>query len=245
MGIIKHENKKLKQNVINPATKIDDYCAVLENRIQHATEIKIQQINDMNENLLSEIREFKKNTIRSLDKEKRSNYEKIIENINRFYEKWDYYLQAPELDDDELIEAIQKARSYQNILTKSIFETENYIFNGKLLEFEENERDLNKFSLGSFIVKNKTIPAFLNLESIDLKKLIKDQHASCKKSMLTLLENGNYVIAYFSTNKFSKLIIIDKNMTLVKEKNESTHSAGFFLSYFKLLSYKNSIVLYS
>ena len=227
------------------AAKVDDFCALLETRVQHATELKMQQINDMNERLLNEIRVFKKNCARNLEKEIKSSYEKTIESIDRFFEKWDYYLQAPEQDDDELIDAIQKARSFQAILIKSIFETENLIFNGKLLEFDENEKTLGSNTLGEFVYKNKTIPAFHELEVFDLKKNIKDQHGACKKIKLTILDNGNHVIAYFSTNKFSRLVLIDKNFNTIKEKNESTHSAGFFINYFKLLSYKNSIVLYS
>ncbi len=71
---------------INLAAKVDDYCALLESRIQHATEQKIQQINDMNEKHLNEIRNFKKNCLRNLDKETKSSYEKTIENIDRFFE---------------------------------------------------------------------------------------------------------------------------------------------------------------
>ena len=154
-------------------------------------------------------------------------------------------MQGPEQDDNELIDAIQKARTFQTILIKSIFETENLIFNGKLLEFDENEKSLDSNTLGDFVYKHKTIPEFNDLEVIELKKNIKDQHSACKKIKLTILENGNYVIAYFSTNKFSRLCLIDKNFNTIREKNESTHSAGFFINYFKLLSYKNSIVLYS
>ena len=230
---------------INLAAKVDDYCALLESRIQHATEQKIQQINDMNEKHLNEIRNFKKNCLRNLDKETKSSYEKTIENIDRFFEKWDYYLQGTEQDDSELIDAIQKARTFQAILIKSIFETENLIFNCKLLDFDENLNSLCPNTIGDFVYKNKTIPVFRDLETIELKKNIKDQHLACKKTKLAILENGNYVIAYFSSNKFSRLCLIDKNFNTIREKNESTHSAGFFINYFKLLSYKNSIVLYS
>lgn len=245
LKVIKNENKKLKQSIINPAGKVDDFCSFLETKIQHATEVKIQQINDMNEKLLNEIRQFKKNCNRNLDKDTKLVYERTIETIDRFYEKWDYYLQSPEQDDNELIEAIQKSRQFQTTLIKSIFETENIIFSGKILEFDENERLLNANTLGNFIYKNKTIPSFNDLDTIDLRKNFKDQHSACKKIKLTILENGHYVIAYFSTNKFSKLLLIDKNYNTIKEKNESTHSAGFFINYFKLMSYKNLIVLYS
>ena len=179
---IKLENDKLKDSVLNPVDSIDKYCTDLKTQIQEATDRKLKQINDLNEKLLDQVDSFRKNCMKSFDKDTRSIYEETSSNIDKFHEKWHKYL-ASELykrDDDEIAEAIQKAKKVQFCLKKSAFDTENLIFNGKLLDFEENIRQLNAESIGILQYKNKTFTSFKDFQAIDLRKHLRDQHSGCK-----------------------------------------------------------------
>ena len=245
LQIIKIDNEKLRQSVFNPTETIDLYCAQLEQQIQTATNKKIEQINDLNQKLLNEINLFKKQCLKTFDKETRDIYQDTNLNIDKFYEKWTTYLLSPDKDQDELTEAVLKSKKLQFSLKKSRFDTENLIFNSKLLDFDENSRPIQLGTLGVLVYKNKTISLFKDLQTIDLKKNFKDQHSVCKYIKLTSLENGNYIAAYFSANDSIRLVLIDRNFTSIKEKNETAHSAGFFINYFKLYSHRNNLVLYS
>jgi len=223
---IKTENDKLKNSVLNPIDDIDKYCFNLQAQIQRATNRRIQQLNDLNDKLLDQIDLFRKNCMKSFDKETRSIYEETSSSVDSFYEKWSLYLASEyhKRDDDEMAEAILKAKKIQFNLKKSAFDTENLIFNGKLLDFEENLKQFGEETIGLLQSKNKTFTSFKDFQAIDLKKHLKDQHSGCKYIKLVGLDNGTYVLAYFSSNDTIRLILIDRNCMSLKEKNESGFS---------------------
>ena len=78
---------------------------------------------------------FKKNCIKSLDRETRTIYEETNTSIDQFYEEWTDYLARSNKDETELLNALSKAKKLKFHLKKSQFDTENLIFNGKLLDF--------------------------------------------------------------------------------------------------------------
>ena len=90
---------------------IKELCLDLKNKVQLKTEEAIEQLNEHNREMITEIEEFEKECFKSFLTNEKANFElkKTKQELEAFNLKWNEYLRQSIISDEKVSEAIAKA----------------------------------------------------------------------------------------------------------------------------------------
>jgi len=106
--VIQEDISKLSFGINNGVDLIKDLCLDLKSKVQLKFEVAIEQLNEHNKEMITEIEEFEKECITSyIANEKAYNeFKKTKQDLEVFNLKWNEYLRQSIISDDNVNEAI-------------------------------------------------------------------------------------------------------------------------------------------
>ncbi len=95
----------------NGIDRVKQLCLDLKNKVQLKTEEAIEQLNEHNKQMITEIEEFQKECIKSFHSNEKANseFKKTKQELETFNLKWNEYLRQCIISDEIVSEAISKA----------------------------------------------------------------------------------------------------------------------------------------
>jgi hypothetical protein len=142
---------------------IKEFCNEQIRLIQLSTENKIEQINKLSDELIAFVKEYERMCIESYSNKSmliKEDIKNTIQEANTFLNEKQAYLQKYKIDDEEIKEFNKTSEELQLDLNGKLKKLKSLIFNGKLIKFISNSRQINKFELGNFeyeILKEPTV----------------------------------------------------------------------------------------
>jgi len=210
-----------KKSIASSIDNVKDYCTILRNEVQVATEEAIQQIIDFNDDLKREIDEYEKECIvyNTSSHESKNVFYSMISELELFHKEKIDYLKQSDINEDVVVESRQLAT---NLTKKADLELKNMkdsIFKGKFLKFEKNKYKLCKSAVGS-------LSCFKNLDSLIVLDKQKQLMSLCE---FTQCQKWNLIYratqdGFEADNFHSKCD--DKPNTLVIVKSENGNVFG-------------------
>ena len=139
---LKMEIDKIDSMIKNPSDELYEYCANLKREVQLSTEIKIENMNKLNDQFIKQIDEFEKKCSKNMKTEIKVDLNKMQQqnvSFNEFYNKCLNDLMNNKLNKFELTDAIQKVESIQLKLEHKMHISRSVLFkHDSVLEFESN-----------------------------------------------------------------------------------------------------------
>jgi len=208
---------KFSCGIDNGIERIKELCLDLKNKVQLKTEEAVEQLNEHNKQMITEIEQFAKDSIKFYQANAKANNEfrKTKQELEEFNLKWNVYLKQTVISDEDVSEAIAQASELSLKAKKELAklnELDEFIFNGAEMKFERNENKLDRLVLGK-LGKHPFI----------------DQSAILSNEQMTEL----MILCKFSLNQKWKLIY--------KATRDGFGAADF---HSKCDSYQNSLVIF-
>ena len=167
---IKVNTDKMAFNLNNPIDFIKEHCVKQRNQVDLRVEELIKQINDYRDEFLNEINVFERESFESLDINQ--DYSKTVQDFltetNEFCQKWDSYLTNSKITDEEVKNANEIAKYFQNKITISKRNIMSLIFNKNILYFKKDKDDLPNFKFGCI---DRSKIGQINFDGIKTKNL--------------------------------------------------------------------------
>jgi len=131
--------------------KIKEFCIDLRNEVQLTTEEFIQQMSKHRDKFIEEIDEFQKKTIQAYQPNEKSKEEfsETVKELENFHFEWSQYLKRTKISDQDILNAIEQANRLREKADQTKINLINFIFNGGILKFNKNSKNLEKSILGS------------------------------------------------------------------------------------------------
>ena len=232
----------LNNNLNNGIDKIKEHCIDLRNDVQLATETTIQYINELNQSMINRINDYEKICIDQYENEQeyKEKFVRIIKEMRSFHKEWENYLKMLTIDDDEILNAIELAKSKKSNLDIEKKHLKGFTFNNQLLKFNKNILEIDKNILGSLNL-NKINILFENLDKTNVSNLLPEFNRSSGLVEVESIENGNFLIVY--QNTANCLNILKYSLNSKHKLSEKTIGEPRALKSLKLKKHKNFIVL--
>ncbi len=144
---------KFSFGINNGVDRIKEVCLDLKNKVQLKTEEAIEQLNEHNEKMITEIEEFERVCIKSNQTNEKANneFKKTKQELEEFNMKWNEYLKQTFISDEDVSEAIARASELVMKAKQDLVKLDEFIFNGGEIKFEKNENKLDRTVLGSLV----------------------------------------------------------------------------------------------
>jgi PIN domain nuclease of toxin-antitoxin system len=134
LEIIQEDINKFSFGIYNGIDKIKGLCLDLRNKVQLKTEEAIEQLNEHNKQMITEIEEFERECIKSYQANEKANneFKKTKQELEEFNLKWNQYLKQTVISDEDVSGAI--AKSNELSIKSRLIKQSNSIFNIKELD---------------------------------------------------------------------------------------------------------------
>ena len=206
---IKSRIDKIEFTLKNPIQIIQEHCVKQRNQIDLKVEELIKRLNEIRDDLFQRIETFEKESITSLECRNESSNQNIkdfLNETNRFHEKWKNYLSNLKISEDQVSEAKQMAKIYKNKIPVFMEKTENFVFNGKCLEFHETFDLIDPKILGDL------------KEKLFEKIVIDQEELASYKNVNTIYDfkyfDDNKVLIAYTSNKMNIIFQSFNNYTV-------------------------------
>jgi hypothetical protein len=143
--------RELKFNFENGSDKIKEHCNEQRRLVQLATENTMEELNKINEELITEIYNFEIECIKcysAIDVSFKEKLNRLIDEAKSFLNEKQEYLKQIELDEDELKTFNNLSANLQIDLNKELKDLKSKIFGHKLIRFNSNSNKINSSILG-------------------------------------------------------------------------------------------------
>lgn len=216
---IKRKFDKIEFNLNNGDYCIKEYCIELRTQVQLAKEIKMQQLEKLSDSMLDEIDDFEK--------------VKLNEHLKRNKDEFQIKLNQLKKMIDEQQQNMNSLQIIQSKLANEQDSLNNFLFNGKVLEFSKRKEDLNaSATFGQLAMSSFDSIDFNNLNKFDLNSYF-DQFKSNTHMHIDyddlqmlhfsiidtlFLDNNDYVIFAKNKHEPKKMLVLlfDENKTTLK-----------------------------
>jgi hypothetical protein len=180
LNVIQEDINKFSCGIDNGIDRVKQLCVDLRNKVQLKTEEAIEQLNEHNKQMITEIEEFERECIKSYQTNEKANNEFKItkQELEEFNLKWNEYLKQTVIYDEDVSVAIAKSNELCIKSEKELAKLEELIFNGCEIKFEKNENKLDRSVLGS-LAKHPVINQLAILTNEQMTELM----SLCKFSL--------------------------------------------------------------
>jgi hypothetical protein len=143
--------RELKCDFENGSDKIKEHCNEQRSLVQLATENTIEELNKINEELITQIDNFEIECIKCysvIDNSFKEKLNRLIDEAKSFLNEKQEYLKQIQLDEDELKTFNNLSANLQIDLNKELKDLKSKIFGHKLIRFNSNSNKINSSILG-------------------------------------------------------------------------------------------------
>jgi len=220
LNVIQEDINKFSFGIDNPVDKIKGLCLDLKNKVQLKTEEAIEQLNEHNKKIITEIEDYERECIKSYQVKEKANIEfiKTKQELEEFNLKWNEYLKQTVIYDEDVSVAIAKSNELCIKSEKELAKLEELIFNGCEIKFEKNENKLDRSVLGS-LAKHPVINQLAILTNEQMTELM----SLCQFSL-----NQNWKLTYRATRDgfgatdfHSKCDSYQNSLVIIKSTNQN------------------------
>ena len=185
-----------KNQIKSRREQVKEYCDDLRKQVEKETELRLEEINEINKELVKKINEYENecNNKWNEDKDYEEALKKITTDMYKFHVKWTSYLKEFKLDESEIDSASNDASKKLDELDYEAIEFNKRIFNGIELKFNEYNSNFDTSLIGIFKYERRKHP--LNSE---LKKLTT---LSFQNKLNNYQQGQPIKVKYFNQNKF-------------------------------------------
>jgi hypothetical protein len=147
MNLLEVKSQDLNEAFVNGVRKIKNFCDFMRNDIDVITESTIDLIYKYRDQFEKEVNMYESETLDAFEnkKDEKSNLEHLINSVDEFYKQINEEKNSIDLGDR--LKRIKLAQCLEQKLKIERENLDNLIFNGKILQFNENPR-LNSTILG-------------------------------------------------------------------------------------------------
>jgi len=177
LKILRTNITSLSFSATHAEDKIKGNCIELRNQVQLATELAIQQISVLNEEMINEINQFETYCIKScqLNEEHVHKALKSAKESELFHSNWSQYLNKTKINDDEVAKACIEVTKLNEKVELEKINLESILCYG-FLKFIKNPNKFERLILGSFeLVRSNFIESLIlsNQQVTQLMKICK------------------------------------------------------------------------
>jgi hypothetical protein len=244
---VKTKCDSFKLDLDKGVDQISEHCIQLRNKVDVQVEIVIEKAHQFNESLIGEINKYEEESIQSFKNTKLKRVQdtdKLIADINKFYDEKSEYLDGIKIDDKVVDESLESVSKMIQDLSD-----ENEILTSTKMEFIKSDNELGPNLIGSLVSKTRSYwssifdtASDLNLtnsieyncsytglpdtscaysleedfETADLNRIINDYGSSM---CLFRLEDGDYVAFYIAQNSLLNYRTFDEYGDLISERS--------------------------
>ena len=221
---------------------IKEYCIVLRNDVQFATEKAVKEINEFSEEMINKINTYEKERIKDYQelKEDKNEFTKFVDEMKNFHIEWVSYLKHFEIKDQEVLNANTRASELKIKSEEQKTKLDNFNFNGRYLKYHKNLNCVEKKVLGLLSPGSVEPLWFEKLKKVNFKDTLSDCNSILKIEMMT---KETFIISYNNSSSYSSLIIIDKNMNIQRTYHYNHPSYGSYFSQLSFTKGKNKIAI--
>jgi hypothetical protein len=154
-------NKSLLIDCENGADIIKEYCMEQTRLIQLSTEKKIEQIQNLNDQLIIRIKEYEDKCVQAFSNKNaliREKMNKIIDEAQLFIDEKQAYLQKSKTKEEDIKKFSKESLELQSALEEVNIKLKSVIFNDELIKFLTNTTDVNTFELGNITYERLSEP---------------------------------------------------------------------------------------
>ena len=165
---IQNKIDQITFGINNGIDQIKEYCIDLRTEVFLATELAIQQINELNEKLIFEINQYESDCIKAFEEKQheRETFDNLVEELKQFNNEWSKYLKQFKISDNAVIEANETAIRLNQLAEEEKIKLDDFIFNRNHLKFEQNKSKLLSTVLGTLdtsILSNQQMKDLMSL----------------------------------------------------------------------------------
>ena len=207
---------RYKSDLSNGKDRIQEYCIDLRTDINLCTELIIERINKLSDELLKEINDYEKECVSTFENKNKKDLIEMIQTIEDFYLKWNCDVNKFDISDHTFNEANQTGLKVISQIEDELSNLDEFIFDGNRLKFVRNPIKIESDFLGSLVTEKTSFQSDI-LSAQQSKDLIKLCNFS-KTSKWNLLYRASS--DGFSASSFhSKCEGIKNTLTIIKSIN--------------------------
>jgi len=222
---------ELSFSLNNGVDFIKEYCIVLRNDVQFATEKAVKEINEFSEEMINKINTYEKERIKDYQelKEDKDEFTKFVDEMKNFHIEWVSYLKHFEIKDQDVLNANTRASELKIKSEEQKTKLDNFNFNGRYLKYHKNLNCVEKKVLGLLSPGSVEPLWFEKLKKVNIRGTLSDCNSILQVEMMT---KDTFIISYNYSSGYSSLKIIDKNMNI-----QCTYHLGTGYGSFSQLSF--------
>lgn len=226
---LKEKSDALSNEMNMGENKIKEYCDYIRNDIQLVSDSIHEYITNFTNEFMKAIDEYEDSCKSHYETEEKfkNNIKEIITDANQFSAKWIEYLNEFIIDDNMIETASHDIRRLIKCIDKEKLELKKRIFDGKLLKFDGNQKNIESSIIGVMRFENFHVSfdkQVSNLREISLKDKLFEYRAGYPIK-IEALHDGKFIIAYYNINNNFNMVILDHNGNVVCKKTETFQSA--------------------
>lgn len=130
-------------------SSLHEHCTQLKNQIDLSCDQKIVQINDIREEGLEYVDEYRKSCLKNIN-ENRKNIDDKLKKFQDYIERGDKFAKGFEVDENMIENEIHQTNAEIKQLKKAIDDLEEVKYNDTKLTFEIDKSDIDFYFIGSF-----------------------------------------------------------------------------------------------
>jgi hypothetical protein len=191
---------------------LDDHCNNIRFRLELIKESLIEYVHKYSNEFGKQIDAYEQECQRNLNESDFRSTE-LLNETDQFLKEWCLYLARTDMSERDLNKALEKI---DRIKIRFEVERENlkrHIFNGKLLQFVENDSINIKADLLGKIEMQKLNPIFKELVRIDIREVCKhegNESLALSTFRVDRLKNGTFVIGFSDEFSFKALLTLNR-----------------------------------
>jgi hypothetical protein len=222
---LKIQGGKLKFGYDNGIDQIREHYILLRNRVHLQTDILIEEIHQNNEKLIGEINKYEEECIESFkNKKSTTDYSKMFNQINKFYQNTLDYLAEFEIDERQIAYSLFESKEELKRLSKEENSLRKVKFGGnkmQMMQFKKNTIKPEQSLLGSLIYKP------LEIELANFKETLFKKNIAPDCVLVYYFfksENGFNYLLYYGNE--AAIVVFDDNGTIISRQGLGCSPSG-------------------
>ncbi len=229
---------RLKSDLNNGKDRIQEYCIDLRTELYLCTELLIERINKLSDELLKEINDYEKECISNFENKDKKEFVEMIQKVEEFYSKWNNDVNRFEICDQTFNDANQNGLKIMTQIEDEISKLDDFIFDGNRLKFVRKSNKIESDFLGSLITEKASVQSdILSAQQCkDLMKICNFSQTSKWKRLYRASSDG-----FSAASFYSKCEGMKNTLTIIKSVNGNIFGGYTEVPWTQMGGYKSDL----
>ena len=234
---IQKQIDELDYSLTNSIDTVKEHCVNLRNEVDLEAEITMKRIQDIRDEMITEIDIYQANCISNLESDKiqKEGFSGFIDELRSFHKEWSEYLKKYQINDSEINTVNNLVLELNQRFKKEKVNLDKMIFNKKSMKFVKNNSKFEKSFLGNFDFKTIGAIDINQFKNVQFTDILTNLHGTFSPYLdFDLFEEDKIAVAYPDTSNYISISIIDKNREISKSTQTSLSFTDDNNTYFSL-----------